>query len=62
MCPWHRSRYDVDTGRMVSGPEGFYGRVPGLGAALQALTGVLPLGRGEVVEREGRLFIRRADR
>ena len=25
VCPWHQSRYDVRTGVMVSGPEGFLG-------------------------------------
>jgi nitrite reductase/ring-hydroxylating ferredoxin subunit len=60
VCPWHGSRYEVATGRMVSGPRGIYAEVPGLGAAFKALTRVLPLGRGEVVEREGRLFVHRA--
>lgn len=60
VCPWHGARYETDTGRMVSGPQGFYGRIPGLADALKALTRVLPLGRGEVVERAGRLFVRRA--
>jgi nitrite reductase/ring-hydroxylating ferredoxin subunit len=25
VCPWHQSRYDVDTGAMVEGPKGFLG-------------------------------------
>lgn len=25
VCPWHASRYDVTTGRMVDGPRGFLG-------------------------------------
>jgi nitrite reductase/ring-hydroxylating ferredoxin subunit len=25
VCPWHQSRYDVTTGRMVTGPRGFLG-------------------------------------
>jgi nitrite reductase/ring-hydroxylating ferredoxin subunit len=25
VCPWHQSRYDVTTGRMVEGPKGFLG-------------------------------------
>jgi nitrite reductase/ring-hydroxylating ferredoxin subunit len=25
VCPWHGSRYDVRTGRMVRGPRGFLG-------------------------------------
>lgn len=59
-CPWHQSKYDPATGRMVRGPQGFFARVPGLGAAVKGLTRVLPLGRGEVTERDGRLFVRRA--
>jgi nitrite reductase/ring-hydroxylating ferredoxin subunit len=58
VCPWHHSAYDVHTGRMVRGPQGIFARVPGLGAAYQALTRVLPLGRGEVTERAGELYVR----
>lgn len=61
VCPWHGARYEVDTGRMVTGPQGVYARIPGLESAFKALTGVLPLGRGSVSEREGRLFVRRAE-
>jgi 3-phenylpropionate/trans-cinnamate dioxygenase ferredoxin component len=61
VCPWHGARYDVETGRMVSGPGGVYGKVPGLAPAFMALTKVLPLGRGTVVERDGLLFVTRAD-
>jgi nitrite reductase/ring-hydroxylating ferredoxin subunit len=61
VCPWHGARYDVDTGRMVSGPKGIYERVPGLVASFKALTRILPLGRGRVTERDGRLFVTRAD-
>ena len=25
VCPWHRARYDLHTGEMVSGPRGFLG-------------------------------------
>ncbi|MGA8247497.1 MAG: Rieske (2Fe-2S) protein [Nocardioides sp.] len=58
VCPWHQSKYDVHTGRMVRGPQGLFARVPGLGAAFKALTRVLPLGRGEVTERGGELYVR----
>ena len=58
VCPWHQSKYDVHTGRMVRGPQGIYAKVPGLGAVFQALTRVLPLGRGEVTERAGDLYVR----
>jgi 3-phenylpropionate/trans-cinnamate dioxygenase ferredoxin component len=57
VCPWHGSRYDVKTGRMVVGPQGWFAKVPGLGAAVKALTAVVPLRRGTVEERDGRLFV-----
>jgi 3-phenylpropionate/trans-cinnamate dioxygenase ferredoxin component len=58
VCPWHQSAYDVRTGRMLRGPQGVFARVPGLGASYRALTHVLPLRRGEVLERNGCLFVR----
>jgi nitrite reductase/ring-hydroxylating ferredoxin subunit len=58
VCPWHGSRYDVKTGRMVRGPQGIFAKIPGLGQAFKLLTRVVPLGRGEVVERDGTLFVR----
>lgn len=57
VCPWHGSKYDVTTGRMVLGPQGVFAKIPGLEAALKALTVVLPLGRGNVVEREGTIYV-----
>lgn len=56
-CPWHGSKYDVETGRMVLGPQGIFAKIPGLGAAFKALTVVLPLGRGDVVERDDTLYV-----
>lgn len=58
VCPWHRSAYDVTTGRMVRGPQGAFAKVPGLGLGYRWLTKVLPLRRGEVSERGGRLYVR----
>jgi nitrite reductase/ring-hydroxylating ferredoxin subunit len=58
VCPWHGSKYDVHTGRMVRGPQGIFARIPGLGPAYKGLTRVLPLGRGQVVERDGILYVR----
>lgn len=58
VCPWHGSKYDVSTGRMVRGPQGAFAKVPGLSAGFKALTRVVPLGRGEVVERDGILYVR----
>src|SRR5712691_1359475 len=58
VCPWHGSRYDVKTGRMVRGPQGIFAKIPGLGGFYKALTRVAPLGRGRVIEREGTLYVR----
>ena len=57
VCPWHGARYDVGTGRMTRGPQGFFAKIPGLDAGYRWLTRVLPLGRGELVEREGTVFV-----
>jgi nitrite reductase/ring-hydroxylating ferredoxin subunit len=57
VCPWHGSRYDVKTGRMVVGPQGVFAKIPGLGPAFKALTRVLPLGRGKIVERGGTVYV-----
>jgi nitrite reductase/ring-hydroxylating ferredoxin subunit len=58
VCPWHASKYDVTSGRMVRGPQGVFAKIPGLGAGFKALTRVVPLGRGEVIERDGILYVR----
>lgn len=59
VCPWHQSAYDPDTGRMTVGPQGFFARVPGLDSFyINVLTRVLPLGRAEVVERDGQVFVK----
>ncbi|MDX6400022.1 MAG: hypothetical protein QOF27_628 [Gaiellaceae bacterium] len=57
VCPWHQSAYDPSTGRMTVGPQGFFARVPGLDSFYKALTRVLPLGRGKVIERDGQVFV-----
>jgi nitrite reductase/ring-hydroxylating ferredoxin subunit len=58
VCPWHGSRYDVATGWMVRGPQGIYAKIPGLESALRLVTSLVPLGRGEVVARDGNAFVR----
>jgi len=58
VCPWHASKYDVATGRMVRGPQGFFAKVPGLDAANMLLTRVFPLRRGTLEERDGTLYVR----
>ena len=57
VCPWHQAKYDVRTGRMVRGPQGVFAKVPGLGTAFKALTGVLPLKVRRVVVRDDELFL-----
>ena len=58
VCPWHGARYDVATGRMTRGPQGFVAKIPGSDAGYRLLTRVVRLGRGVVVEREGTVFVR----
>ena len=58
VCPWHGAKYDVRTGRMIRGPQGVFAKIPGLDAGYRLLTRVLPLGRGELVERDGTVFVR----
>jgi prolyl-tRNA editing enzyme YbaK/EbsC (Cys-tRNA(Pro) deacylase)/nitrite reductase/ring-hydroxylating ferredoxin subunit len=58
VCPWHGAKYDVDTGRMVRGPQGVFARIPGCDLAYRWFTRVLPLRRGTVTERDGTLYVR----
>jgi nitrite reductase/ring-hydroxylating ferredoxin subunit len=58
VCPWHQSRYDVTSGRMVVGPQAGFEKVPGLDASFMLLTKVWPLRRAEVVERGGKVYVR----
>src|SRR4051812_10213215 len=51
VCPWHGSRYDLDTGAMVEGPKGFLwyvGRTPGYTSLVSAFSKVVPLRRTSV--------------
>jgi nitrite reductase/ring-hydroxylating ferredoxin subunit len=57
VCPWHHARYDVHSGRMVTGPQGVFARVPGLGTAFTTLTKVAPLRKAEVIERDGEVIV-----
>ena len=53
VCPWHGSRYDLDTGEMVEGPKGFLwyvGKTPGYTSFIKAYGKVLKLRRREVKE------------
>src|SRR5882757_7131910 len=58
VCPWHQSRYDATTGRMVVGPQAGFEKVPGLDTAFIQLTKLWPLRRAEVVERDGNVYVR----
>jgi nitrite reductase/ring-hydroxylating ferredoxin subunit len=62
VCPWHGARYDVATGRMIRGPQGLFAKIPGVDAGYRLPTTVLPLGRGDVVERGGAVFVRQQHR
>lgn len=57
VCPWHGAKYNVESGRMVRGPQGIYAKIPGLNVSLRAITRILPLGRGRVVEHDGTLYV-----
>ncbi|MEE8405577.1 MAG: Rieske (2Fe-2S) protein [Acidimicrobiia bacterium] len=56
-CPWHGSKYDVKTGRMVLGPQGVFAKISGLGVAFKMMTRVLPLRRGRVVRRDEVIYV-----
>jgi nitrite reductase/ring-hydroxylating ferredoxin subunit len=58
VCPWHGAKYDVASGQMTRGPQGIFAKIPGLGAGFKLLTRILPLGRGDVIERDGTTFVR----
>jgi nitrite reductase/ring-hydroxylating ferredoxin subunit len=58
VCPWHAARYDVHTGRMVTGPQGAFAKVPGLDKFYEQVTKIAPLRRGEVIERDGQVVVR----
>lgn len=57
-CPWHRARYDVRTGAMVTGPQGkLFGFTP-YSKAVQAVGNVASkLESHPVVERDGVIFL-----
>jgi len=58
VCPWHRARYTPTTGRMVVGPQAGFEKVPGLDAAFIQLTKLWPLRHADVVERDGKVYVR----
>jgi nitrite reductase/ring-hydroxylating ferredoxin subunit len=59
VCPWHGSRYDLDTGAMVAGPKGFLfyvGKTPGYTQLIKAYGLVLRL-RRRGVRRTGEAIV-----
>jgi nitrite reductase/ring-hydroxylating ferredoxin subunit len=62
VCPWHGSRYDLDSGAMVAGPKGFLayvGRTPGYTQLVHAYGAVLRLRRRALVREGEDLVVRR---
>jgi len=57
VCPWHQSKYNVETGRMVQGPQGIFAKIPFLGTGFKLLTAVLPLRRGKVTKRNRKIYV-----
>ncbi|MCU1589419.1 MAG: Rieske (2Fe-2S) iron-sulfur domain protein [Frankiales bacterium] len=60
VCPWHGSRYDLDTGAMVEGPKGFLwyvGKTPGYTQMIRAYGAVLKLRTRAVERRDGDLVV-----
>jgi 3-phenylpropionate/trans-cinnamate dioxygenase ferredoxin subunit len=53
-CPWHASRYDVGTGKMVRGPQGAF---KPLAAVVKATTGAIPLKTFPVELRDGAIWL-----
>ena len=60
VCPWHGSRYDLDTGQMVEGPKGFLwyvGKTPGYSQVVSAYGRVLALRRRSVVRKGNQVVV-----
>jgi 3-phenylpropionate/trans-cinnamate dioxygenase ferredoxin component len=57
-CPWHRARYDVTTGEMISGPKGRVWGFPPYSAAVRTFgSKVAPLRRFDVELRDGAIWL-----
>ena len=60
VCPWHASRYDLDTGEMVSGPQGllmYEGPTPGYSGFIKWTIGRLRLRRRPTRVEGERVFV-----
>jgi 3-phenylpropionate/trans-cinnamate dioxygenase ferredoxin component len=53
-CPWHAARYDVETGRMVRGPQGAFKPFAGI---IRATAGVISLKTFPVELRDGAIWL-----
>jgi nitrite reductase/ring-hydroxylating ferredoxin subunit len=57
-CPWHRARYDVESGAMVSGPKGRIFGFPPYSKLIQAYTNTgFKLRRFPVAVRDGDIVL-----
>lgn len=60
VCPWHGSRYDLDSGSMVGGPKGFLwyrGKTPGYTQLVKAYGLYLKLRRRRVAQQGDRYVV-----
>jgi nitrite reductase/ring-hydroxylating ferredoxin subunit len=65
VCPWHQSRYDVTTGKMVAGPKGFlgyHGPTPGYTQVVRGYSQVLKLRVARAVRRGAEIVVERRAR
>ena len=53
-CPWHASRYDVGSGKMVRGPQGAFKPLAGV---VKATTGAIPLKTFPVELRDDAIWL-----
>ena len=53
-CPWHASRYDVRSGKMVRGPQGAFKPLAGV---VKATTGAIPLKTFPVEVRDDAIWL-----
>jgi 3-phenylpropionate/trans-cinnamate dioxygenase ferredoxin subunit len=53
-CPWHGSRYNVETGKMVRGPQGAYKPLAGV---IKATAGAIALKTFPVELRDGAIWL-----
>jgi 3-phenylpropionate/trans-cinnamate dioxygenase ferredoxin subunit len=57
-CPWHKARYDVQTGRMTRGPGGVLGGAFGsIGRVVKETAGRVALATYPVEVRDGEIWL-----